>query len=357
MSGRIAPIAGVLLLALQACSSLGPDALSERRPAYNEAIAATNAEQYLAWFVRMRYGLPSSQLAVSSITANVRFRTAAEVQFGFGPGENYVGNLVPFGGGFIYDENPTISYVPVQGEKHLRSLLSPLSMELLGLLLNMNFHPETIFTVLVRRVNGVPNPDFVTDRDQQTDTRFGQMLTLLSLLALADKLTFFESNDDPKRYSVWIHDYAPQHVDSVAELLNLLQIAGIEPNGQDIVLPVVGALRRPTSQSIAIQTRSALDIARIASASVDVPEADREAGLTIEFSKSGIPGSYIRVQRADSRPANAVAATRFRDAWYYISGDDTRSKLYFVLVSTLMTMQLSDAAAEARAPVLTVPVN
>jgi len=353
----MAIVGAVLIAALQACSSLGPDALKQHRPAYNDAITATNSEQNLAWIVRMRYGLPHSQLAVSNITANVRFRTNAELQLGFGPSENYLGNLIPFGGGVVYDENPTISYVPVQGEKHLRSLLSPLSMDLLGLLLNMNYRPETIFAVLVRRVNGVPNPDFITDRAQETDTRFTRLLASLSLLATADKLTFFESKKKPKRYSVWIHDYSPDHTDVVAELLDLLGIEGIEPDGQDIVLRVVAALRRPTSEAIAIQTRSVLDMARIASASVEVPEEDRAAGLTVELPKLGLAGRHIRVQRAVSRPATAAAATRFNGSWYYIAGNDIRSKLYFRLVTTLMSVQLSKATAGARAPVLTVPVN
>lgn len=380
MNRGMAIVGAVLIAALQACSSLGPDALKQHRPAYNDAITATNSEQNLAWIVRMRYGLPHSQLAVSNITANVRFRTNAELQLGFGPSENYLGNLIPFGGGVVYDENPTISYVPVQGEKHLRSLLSPLSMDLLGLLLNMNYRPETIFAVLVRRVNGVPNPDFITDRAQETDTRFTRLLASLSLLATADKLTFFESNEKPKtvslsasatgdkltvfeskkkpkRYSVWIHDYSPDHTDVVAELLDLLGIEGIEPDGQDIVLRVVAALRRPTSEAIAIQTRSVLDMARIASASVEVPEEDRAAGLTVELPKLGLAGRHIRVQRAVSRPATAAAATRFNGSWYYIAGNDIRSKLYFRLVTTLMSVQLSKATAGARAPVLTVPVN
>jgi hypothetical protein len=156
-------IGGLLFAGLSACSTLGPDTLSAGRPAYNTAIAATNAEQNLAWFVRARYGLTSSQLAVANITASVRFRTRADVELGVGPSENYIGNLVPFSGGVIYDENPTISYVPVQGEKHLRLLLSPLSVEMLGLLLNMNFEPGNIFAILVRRANGVPNPDFLID--------------------------------------------------------------------------------------------------------------------------------------------------------------------------------------------------
>jgi hypothetical protein len=29
---------------------------------------------------------------------------------------DYAGNLVPFSGGFVYEENPTITYAPVQDE-------------------------------------------------------------------------------------------------------------------------------------------------------------------------------------------------------------------------------------------------
>ena len=92
-------IFGVMLAGLQACSSLGPSALSQGRPAYSEAIATTNAEQYLSWIVRMRYGLPTAQLAVSSITANIRFSSTANVNIGIGPEENFAGSLVPLSGG------------------------------------------------------------------------------------------------------------------------------------------------------------------------------------------------------------------------------------------------------------------
>jgi hypothetical protein len=53
----------------------------------------------------------------------------------------------------------------------------------------------------------------------------------------------------------------------------------------------------------------------------------------------------------------AAAATRFQNWWYYIAGDDARSKLYFVILETLLSVQLSEVAAKSQAPVLTVPVN
>jgi len=350
-------IGAVLLAGLQACSSLGPDALSQGRPAYNEAIAATNAEQYLSWIVRQRYGLPSSQLAVASITANVRFSSTANVDVGVGPSENFVGNLVPLSGGVTYDENPTISYVPLQGEKHLRKLLSPVPMGTLGLLLNINHQPSGILAVLVKRVNGIPNADFLRDSSQEVDQRFVELMAVTTRLSRADKLTFYESGDEVKSYYLWIHDYLHQNAEDVRTFLSLLEIDGIETDGGDITLPVVSALRRSTNQSIALQMRSVADIGRVAAASVDVPESDSASGLTLSYSKPGLAGNYIRINRAAERPPTAATATRFRDWWYYIAGDDLPSKEYFLLFEMLMSGQLSDAASDFRAPVLTVPVN
>lgn len=85
--------------------------------------------------VKSRYGETSSLLAVSGVAANVHFSTNAGVQAGFGSCDNYEGNLVPFTGGVAYEENPTITYAPVQGEQYLRQLLSPIPLDLLILFL------------------------------------------------------------------------------------------------------------------------------------------------------------------------------------------------------------------------------
>ena len=75
-------------------------------------------------------------------------------------------------GGVTYDENPTISYVPLQGEKHLRKLLSPVPVDILGLMLNLNFRPDSILAIVVQRMNGVPNFAFlpIPARKQTSDS-------------------------------------------------------------------------------------------------------------------------------------------------------------------------------------------
>jgi len=128
--------------------------------------------------------------------------------------------------------------------------------------------------------------------------------------------------------------------------------------GEDILLPLVAALQPPTERSIAIQPRSVIDLAIIASATVDVPEEDRIEGLTLEHPKLGLAGKYIKIRRAKNRPVKAAAATRFQDWWYYIAGNDRKSKMYFNIFGALMSAQIAAAVKGAStAPVLTVPVS
>ncbi|HBE92527.1 MAG TPA: hypothetical protein DDW55_08355 [Gammaproteobacteria bacterium] len=100
---------------LAGCNTVGSDAIRSGRLTYNSAIAETNSQQMLMAIVHNRYAEESHLLAVASVTANVRVRTGAAVEVGVGNNENFAGNLVPFSATAVYEENPTISYVPVGG--------------------------------------------------------------------------------------------------------------------------------------------------------------------------------------------------------------------------------------------------
>ena len=126
--------AALLCVALfvSGCSVVGPAAISNGRTAYNEAITDTNNQQILMIAIHNRYEETGSMLAVASVTANVRFTARTGIQLGFGDDDNYAGSLVPFSGGAVYEENPTISYTPVHGEKYARQVMSPVPLFVLG---------------------------------------------------------------------------------------------------------------------------------------------------------------------------------------------------------------------------------
>ena len=93
-------VLGTILGVLWGCAVVGPTSISMGRADYNEAINKTDDAQMLMSIVRGRYGETFSLLAVTGVAANVSFGTNAGVNVGFGPDENYAGNLVPFSGGF-----------------------------------------------------------------------------------------------------------------------------------------------------------------------------------------------------------------------------------------------------------------
>ena len=346
----------VVLLLAQGCTALGPKALSQGRPAYNDAIAQTNAEQNLAWIVRTRYGLTPSQLAVSSITANMNFSSSAGVNLAVGPEQSYEGNLVPLSGEISFDENPTISYVPVEGDPYIRALMSPIPLDLVILLLSNADDPELAATMLLQRVNRIPNPAF--HEGAALDPRFDRVIHLLEDLVNADKLAIAQAGDGQSNYMVWIHDYGIDRTKQVREFLELLGIGALDVDGEDIALPLLAGVRPIAESSIVIQTRSVYELGRIAASTVDISPEDLKAGLAIEYPEVGAAGDFVEIKRARQRPAIALAATRFRGWWYYVAGNDPASKEYFRIFDALMSVRIAEATEGTLvAPILTVPVS
>lgn len=155
---RACVVAGALL-SVCSCSrvlgpraSLGPGAIVRGRGLYNEVISETNNEQILELIVRARYGEPAGLLSVASVTANLRATASTAAQFGIGPSSNYNGNLVPLSLGFGYEENPTIAYAPIQGERYAKAILSPVSLDVLVLLAGSEHAPARLTSVLVKQL-------------------------------------------------------------------------------------------------------------------------------------------------------------------------------------------------------------
>ena len=105
----------VFMWVLSGCAFLGSRAIKTGRNDYNQAITYTEGQQILLNILRNRYGEITTTLSVSGIAANAKVRTGAGINLGFGTTEDYAGNLVPFSGNIFYEENPTITYTPVQG--------------------------------------------------------------------------------------------------------------------------------------------------------------------------------------------------------------------------------------------------
>jgi hypothetical protein len=341
---------------LAGCTTLGPSSLHGGRLAYNEAIIETDNQQMLLLAVRNRYGERSNLLAVSSVTANVRVAANAGIQAGVGDSDNYAGNLVPFSAGVIYEENPTISYTPVVGEYYAHRIMSPVSLVSMAQLAENLSDPSPVFYTLIASINGIYNPDFRSS-SQPADVRFARMVSIMAGLSRAHLLHWVQDPQDDDGISVII-DYAQEHGDEVAELLALLEIPAPADPASRVILPVSLTPERDGLEQIAITTRSVYKLLEILSSAIEVPERDRASGIAIDYPPPGFLGERLRVAYSPSRPAGASVAVSYREGWFYIDEKDQDTKLFFRLLSTLLSVDMAESAGGSSAsPVLTVPVS
>ena len=343
------------ILGFCGCAVVGPRSITAGRGVYAEVINRTEDEQILNVIVRMRYDETFGMMSVASVTANLNFRASTDIQLGFGDDNDYVGNLVPFSTGVAYEENPTISYVPLSGEDFMRRMLSPISRNEWQLLASPAKHPGSVLALVVQHVNGLRNAPLGEKPPSRDFARFVELFDQLRRAGVLDFIQIPETGGEDN-YFFDIHDYEDAHRESVRELLNLLGI-NLKPDGSAILLPVHLAVGSSVS-AVHLQVRSAYDVLRELGTGIEIPSVHLEAGI-VEPLKWAVPeeSRFITIRSSKSRPDNATVRIRFRDWWFYIDATDAKSKQAFMLLRTFIGMRLADPGSAQRAPVLTVPLN
>jgi hypothetical protein len=336
-------------------STLGPGAIVRGRGLYNEVISNTNNEQTLEQIVRARYGEASGLLSVGSVTANLRAGSTANAQFGVGSSSNYQGNIVPLALGLTYEENPTIAYTPIQGERYARAILSPVGLDVLVLLAGIEHAPAQLVSILVKQVNGLQNPMY---GPPEARAAFKASVDLLQRLQDAGQATWTTTSTKASAFAVVIHDYAPGHRDVVRKLLKRWDLpASLSRGDRRIVLPLnlsVGGTNRP---ELNLQTRSVYDLIELAASCVEVPAEHVALGFP-DPSLDGVsaPRGFLRIESSPNAPSKvALVAVRHRGYWFYIAADDGPSKVAFRLLQTLIGMRLYEGTPQT-IPTLTIPV-
>jgi hypothetical protein len=354
--GRALLLAGMVCVLLAGCTVAGPSAVRNGRLAYNRAITETNNQQILMAIVQSRYDEAASMLAVASVTANVTVTASTAIELGFGDSDNYRGGLVPFRAGAIYEENPTISYVPVAGAAYARQVFSPVPVSVLAELTGTMADPTYVFTALIDRANGVRNPDFLY-ASAGPDPRFERFVALMTTLIQVHRLHWIGDKQRQDAFAIMIDEYVPEFAAEARELLELLELPAPPADGGQVVVTVFLALDGHEAGGIGLATRSVGDLLEILAAAIEVPEEDLSRGIAATFPPAGPAGSKLRVRYSEDEPSGAAVAVPYRDGWFFIDETDRETKRFFRLVSALWSVIMAEGATHAATPVLTVPVS
>lgn len=331
---------------LAGCAQLGPRALSEGRPLYNVAVQRTEAEQLLLNIVRQRYSDPVLFLDVTSIASG--FSGQANVGWSSRVFESVTETASAVLGGSLR-ENPNIFYAPNTGEKFVRQMLTPLSIEKLALVLQAGWSIERVLLMSGESMNKLRNTPQSRVSDAGTP-RYRAALVALRELQRDGELFIGAAPGEEGVLAITVKAIARERL-AFREACELLEISCEEGS-----IRVRAALaRQGDGETIALATRSLFSTLYYLSRSVDVPEQDLRAGLTSGGGARDAYESFFRVHSSAQAPERAAVAIHYRDSWFYISDDDIDSKVTFALLSMLVTLQSGDSATLA--PLLALPTR
>lgn len=347
---RVLPALLISLL-VSACATIGPESVSRDRFDYSAAIRDSWKREMLQNIVNIRYGEPPVFLDVASVIS--QYELGGQVNAGAALGGGFTaGDVYNVGAGARYTERPTITYQPLTGPKFASSMLTPLQPDSLLSLTQAGYPVDFILRLGVRSINGVRN-----NADglmyQAEDPQWELLLDALRRLQLAGVVRLHIQKRAGSLGETAIVFAVPESEagalqDDLALVRTILKL----DTGQESYRILFGNYA-PSTDVIALQTRSILAILLEMSADIEVPPDHIESGNTIAFARGdAIRSSSLRIHSAQDAPENPYAAVKYQDYWYWIDGKDTASKSVMSFMVVLSSLIHSGRAMQL--PVVTV---
>jgi len=358
-SGKAIFLAFALLGMLMStgCTHLGPKTVAVDRFDYGTAIADSWKQQTLLNIVKLRYMDLPVFMDVASIVSGYSMQTGISLNGTLSSERAIQGNFGAIGGQAIYTDRPTITYVPMTGDKFLRSLVTPIDPKNIFFLVQSGYAADFILGMAVESFNGVRNRTTAGGIVREADPEFLRVLTLLREVQSAGAFGMRVEEDKVKGSTAVVffqrEDVPADVVEKAAEIRRLLKLP---PEQQRLILtysPMRGA-----SNELAVNSRSMLQIMQSFASYVDVPEAhlkDRSAWPSPGNAAPESGQQSVRIHSGKQKPADAFAAVRYRDYWFWVENGDRQTKRALTVVMFFFT--LAESGNPERVPLITIPAQ
>jgi hypothetical protein len=344
----------VAVLALAGCTSLGPKSVAMDRFDYSTAIADSWKQQTLLNIVKVRYMDLPVFVDVSSIVAGYSMQTGVSVS-GTASSERAIqGNFLAAGGQAIYTDRPTITYVPLTGEKFLRGLITPIDPKNIFSMLQSGYAADFILGLTVEGLNGVRNRSFAAGVLREADPDFQRALQLLREVQAAGAVGLRVEEDKAKGSTAVLffrRDDVPAEI--VAKTVEIRRLLRMPAEPQKFVLTY--SPTRGADNELAVNSRSMLQIITAFASYIDVPAADLEHHRATPAVGNTAVEDPVRIYSSDEKPADAFAAVHYRGHWFWIDDGDFKTKR--ALTAVMFFFTLAETGGNEKLPLITIPAQ
>ena len=350
-------VAALVPLALAGCIHLGPRTVTADRFDYSTAIADSWKQQMLLNIVKLRYMDLPVFVDVSSIVSGYSMQTGVSLNGTLSSQTAVQGNFGSFGGQAVFTDRPTITYVPLTGEKFLRGLITPLDPKNIFFMLQAGYPADFILGLTVESLNGVRNRSVTAGSMREADPEFFRVADLLRQVQAAGAFGMRVEEDKAKGSTGVIFfrrdDVPADVVEKGAEIRRLLKLPA---EGQKYVLaysPVRG-----TEGELAVNSRSMLQVMSAFASYVDAPEAhlkEHSGMVALEESAPSTRQELVRIHSGKDKPAHAFAAVHYRNHWFWVDEGDWKTKRALTAVMFFFTM--AETGGNEKLPLITIPAQ
>jgi len=345
----------VVASTISGCTSIGPAGISAGRGAYNMAVQHTNDQELLLNLVRIRYRdtlyftsverIAATQELLQSVGGSSQSVDSRNLLGGM-PAATTVTGLVSkvrtLGPVSIsVNEKPTVFYVPVEGEKFVRQMMTPMNPDLLLLLVQSGWSIDRVFSVGLQEINGLKNAPTASGPTPSREPEFRDFREAVRLLRVLQReqligLVKVKGQGVELRFEPLAN--------SRPETVRLKEMLKLAPDRNRFNL--IAGSESPDADTIAITTRPVISALNYLSQGVDAPAADVKAGKVRPTVRSnGEPfdwqellDSVFHVRSSDTEPRDASVMIPYRGSYFYIADDDLDSKSTFVLLTQLIAL-------------------
>jgi hypothetical protein len=354
---RHLPLLLSLSLLLTGCTHLGPRTVAVDRFDYSTAIADSWKQQTLLNIVKLRYMDLPVFMDVASVVSGYSMQTGVSVNGTLSSQNAIQGNYASIGGQAVYTDRPTITYVPMTGEKFLHGLITPIDPKNIFFMLQAGYAADFLLGLTVESLNGVRNRSTTGGAVREADPEFMRALDLLREVQAAGAVGMRVEEDKVKGSTGVVffrRDDVPVDIaEKGAEVRRLLKL----PADQQKFVLTYSPMRGADNQ-LAVNSRSMLQIMQAFASHLDVPRAhlkDHSATPGLENSAPESTRTQVRIHSGKEKPAGAFAAVRYRDYWFWVDDGDLKTKR--ALTAVMFFFTLAETGTEEKLPLITIPAQ
>lgn len=352
------PAMAFLLVNGIGCKGIGPGTVARDRFDYSASISESWKRQTLLNIVKLRYLDPPIFVDVGQIVSGYSLETGINVGGQISSQNAIQGNSLLLGSSARFTDRPTITYVPLTGNKFIKGLMTPLSPESVFFTIQSGWPADGVLLAMAASINGLKNQETSFGSVTPPEPAFLRALALLRKIQLSGAVGMRVMQDVQKHETSLLtfrtENISPETVADIHELRGLLRL---DPKESELKL-VFGATAA-TDKEVAIITRSILHLMQTMASQIEVPADDllhtRAVPGWETVNEATGANRLVKIQSAEEKPSNAFVAIDYRNHWFWIDDSDLKTKRVFAFMMMLFT--LAENGERENLPLITIPAQ